>query len=344
MSGDRVCLASDNWAPAHPEILQSIVQANHSFAEPYGADQWTEEAQKELQRAFGTNAKVFFVSTGTGANVFSLRLAVARYESIICSDIAHIHYQESGAAEALIGCKLLTVPHQKGKVTCEAVQAILAKERAFGKHSTSPKVVSITQPTEVGTIYSLAELDRLSQLCREENLIFHIDGCRIYHAAVSLNLSLKEMLHVAKPDLVSVGGTKNGCVAAEAVLLINPSLEKGSDHLHKQTLQLFSKTRYISAQYLPFFKKDLWKTCALQANKAAKNLELMVKQIPELHLSYPVETNQIFFTAPASWIARIQRKILCYVWDQKKGELRWITSWNTSDQELKTVRSILYRL
>lgn len=341
MKEKMICLAGDNWTPAHPDILQAICEANEGSAEPYGADQWTKKAEKVLQSAFGTKCKVFFVPTGTGANVFSLRLAVARYESILCSDISHIHYQESGAAEALIGCKLLTVPHQKGKIDCDAIRDRLEHERAFGKHSTIPKVLSVAQPTEVGTIYSLSELASLAELCQKENLFFHIDGCRIYHAAASLETSLEDIMAAAQPDVVSVGGTKNGCVAAEASLVMNPSLYRGSDHLQKQTLQLVSKMRYVSAQYIPFFEKKLWKSCARQANKSAKALEDLIQATPQLHLSYPVETNQIFFTAPESWIPLIQEKIFCYVWSRKKKELRWITSWNTSVQDSETVRLIL---
>ncbi|MEM7174957.1 MAG: beta-eliminating lyase-related protein [Chlamydiota bacterium] len=341
MNRSHIYLASDNWAPAHPAILQSVIEANNGYSEPYGSDKWTAEAERQIQRAFDVDCKVFIVPTGTGANVFALRLAIARHESIICSDIAHIQYQESGAAEALIGCKLLTVPHEKGKISREAVMDRLQSEKAFGKHGTFPRVLSITQPTEIGTIYTLNELRSLAQLCQEEHLLLHIDGCRIYNAAISLQVSLQKMIHAAHPDLVCIGGTKNGCLAAEAVLVLNPNLYHGSDHLHKQTLQLFSKTRYISAQYISFFEKGLWKDCATQANQRAKELGLLIEANPQLSLSYPVETNQVFFTAPESWISRIQEKIVCYIWNQKKREIRWITSWNTLIQDVEKVGSIL---
>lgn len=341
MSHKKVCLASDNWAPAHPSIMKAVVDANEGYTSAYGSDTWTEEAQKTIQNAFKTKCKVFIVPTGTGANIFGLRLACRRYESIICTDIAHINYQESGAAESLIGCKLLTIPHENGKVTPSSILRKLKTERAFGKHSTSPRILSIAQPTEVGTVYSPEELSALSKLCREENILFHMDGSRLYNAAIYLKASLYEIVEAAQVDILSLGGTKNGLLGAEALLIFNDSLQEGSDHLQKQTLQLLSKMRYVSAQYIPFFQNDLWKTLAAQANQQAQKIANLIKTIPHLSLSYPVETNQIFFTAPAAWLPLIQEKIFCILWNQEKSEIRFITSWNTSDQDVKMVETIL---
>ncbi len=341
MSQKKICLAGENWTPAHPLIMQAIVEANEGYAPSYGGDPWTEEAQQLIQKAFKTQCKVFIVPNGTGANIFGLRLACRRHESIICTDIAHIQYQETGAAEALVGCKLLTVPHQEGKITPEAILKKLKKERIFGKHSTSPRVLSISQPTEVGTVYSLEELKSLSKLCREENLLFHIDGSRLYNAVEALKTSLQEIVSVSKLDLLSLGGTKNGLMGVEALLIFNPNLEAGSDHLQKQTLLLQSKMRYLSVQYIPFFKDELWKTLAVHANKKGQEIASIIASIPNLTLNYPIETNQIFFSAPASWIPLIQEKIFCHVWDQDKNEIRFIASWNTSEQEIKEVQLIL---
>ena len=294
MSHQKICLASDNWAPAHPSVIKAVAEANQGHVAAYGADAWTEHAQKAIQKAFKSNCKVFIVPTGTGANIFGLRLACRRYESVICTDIAHINYQESGAAEALIGCKLLTAQHENGKVTPNSLLKKLKSERAFGKHSTSPRVLSIAEPTEVGTVYSLEELSALSKLCREENMLFHIDGSRLYNAAVYLQATLNEIIDAAKADILSLGGTKNGLIGAEALLIFNEVLQAGSDHLQKQTLQLLSKMRYASAQFIPFFQNDLWKTLAAQANRQAQKIANVIKSIPHLSLSYPVETNRIF--------------------------------------------------
>ncbi len=341
MSQKKICLASDNWTPAHPLVIKAITEANEGYAPSYGSDAWTEEARSLIQKIFKSKCKVFIVPTGTGANIFALRLCCKGYESVICTDIAHIQYQESGAAEALVGCKLLTVPNKEGKVTADEIVKKLKKERAFGKHSTSPRILSITQPTEIGTVYTLAELKALAKLCKEENLLMHIDGSRLYNAAVSLNASLHEIIEAAQIDILSLGGTKNGLIGAEALVIFNQHLQEGSDHFQKQMLQLLSKMRYLSAQYIPFFKNDLWHTLATQANQKAQEIASIIKSIPGLSLSYPVATNQIFFIAPAPWIPLIQEKIFCYPWDAEKNEVRFIASWSTSEQDVKEIRSIL---
>lgn len=338
----QVCLASDNWTPAHPAVVQAVVDANTGYAAAYGSDAWTEEARKVIQNAFNSTCKVFIVPTGTGSNIFGLRLACQRYESVLCTDIAHINYQESGAAEALIGCKLLSVPHENGKVTPSALLRKLKSERAFGKHSTMPRILSLTQPTEIGTVYQLDELKALSQVCQEESLLLHMDGSRLYNAAAFLNAALHEITSAAKVDILSLGGTKNGLLGAEGLLIFNEALQIGSDHLQKQTLQLLSKMRYASAQYLPFFKNDLWKKLALQANTQAQKIAKLIQAAPHLTLSHVVETNQIFFTAPsAAWVSAIQEEIFCYLWHQEKNEIRFITSWNTSDEDVQRVANVL---
>lgn len=338
----KVSLASDNWAPAHPMAVQALVDANAGYAPSYGSDPWTEKAQKLIQGVFKRACKVFFVPTGTGANVFAFKLACRPYESIICTDIAHVHYQESGATESIAGCKLLTVSHQGGKLTPEAVLKKLKSERAFGKHSTSPRVLSITQPTEVGTLYSLEELKALSRLCKEENLLFHMDGSRLYNAAVGLKAGLHQIAE--NLDLLSLGGTKNGLVGAESLVIFNPALYEGSDHLQKQTLQLLSKMRYLSAQYIPFFTNDLWHTLATHANQKAQEIASIIRATPHLSLTYPVETNQIFFTTPVSWIPLIQENIACYLWDQDKNEIRCIASWSTTDQDVENIKLVFKAL
>jgi len=340
MHKNKICLASDNWSSAHPLVLKALVEANEGYAPAYGTDRWTEEAQKRMQEIFRRDCKVAFIPTGTGSNVFALKLACRPFESVICTDIAHIHFQESGAAEAVVGCKLLTVPHRNGKLLPADVLKKLASERAFGKHSTSPRVLSITQPTEVGTVYSLEELNDLSALCAKEGLLLHIDGSRLYNAAVHLNAPLHAMIDASSADILSLGGTKNGLMGAEALLIFNPALQVGSDHLQKQTLQLLSKMRYLSAQYIPFFTNNLWHTLAAHANQKAHAIAKIIETMPSLSLSYPVDTNQLFFTAPPAAIPLIQEHILCHVWNKDKGELRFITSWNTSDDDVKSVESV----
>lgn len=344
MKKEKISLASDNLSNAHPAVIDALSEANKGSALPYGADIWTAQAVELLQQAFKASPKVLIIPNGTGANVLALKIACKRHESVICTDISHIHSQESGAAESLVGCKLLIVPHQNGKIVPEEILARLHTERAFGKHSTSPHVLSLTQPTEFGTVYTQEELKELSTLCKKENLLLHIDGSRLYNAAAFLNCSLSELAQAASPDLLSLGGTKNGLMCAESLLIFNPSLHEGADHLHKQTLGLISKMRYLSAQYVPFFKNDLWHSLAKHANQKAQEVSALIRATPHLFISYPVETNQIFFSAPASWVPLIQDKIHCYLWDRKKNILRFITSWNTPDEEIRRLKQILEEL
>ncbi len=341
MSQEKIWLASDNFAAAHPLIMEAIFDANRGHALPYGSDAWTLEAEQLIQEAFASPCKVLVVPTGTGANVLALKITCQKHESVICTNIAHIHHQESGAAESVVGCKLLLIPHKQGKATPEEVLKKLRAERAFGKHSTSPRVLSITQPTEVGTVYTLEELRELAKLCKEENLLLHMDGSRLYNAIVHLNTSFSEMIQACPLDVLSLGGTKNGLICAESLVIFSPHLQGGSDYLHKQSLQLVSKMRYLSAQYLPFFKEELWRTFATHANQKAQEIASLIEATPQLSLSYPVQTNQLFLTGPSSLISAIQEKIFCYPWNWEKSEIRLITSWNTTEEDIEGVRNCL---
>lgn len=340
MTQKKIHLASDNWAPAHPLILEAITKANEGYASAYGSDPWTKEAETLLKDTFPTLCKAFIVPNGTGANVFGLKLGCRRHQSVVCSDIAHIYTQESGSAESIVGCKLLPVSHQEGKITPHALLKKIQHERAVGLHSTSLRVLSITQPTEIGTIYTLDELTALSTVCQQEQLLIHIDGSRLYNAAVALDCSLHDFITASKAALLSLGGTKNGLLGVESLLIFNQELQEGSEHIHKQTLQLLSKMRYLSAQYIPFFKNKLWHEMAAHANQKAQEIAVIISKIPQLSLSCPVKTNQIFFTAPSAWIPMIQEKIACYIWDQEKNEIRLVTSWNTSEEDIMGVKEV----
>lgn len=344
MTQEKIYLASDNFSAVHPAIMEAILEANKEYALPYGSDRWTIQAEELIQHVFKAKPKVLIIPTGTAANVLAFKIACKRYESVICTDIAHINYQECGAVESIVGCKLLSVPHQEGKITPEGIIKKLTSERAFRKHATSPRVLSITQPTEIGTIYTLQELKLLAKLCKEEDLLFHMDGSRLYNAAVRLQVSLNEITEAACLDLLSLGGTKNGLLCAESLLIFNPTLQAGSDQLHKQNLGLVSKMRYLSAQYLPFFEKGLWYSLATQANKKAQEIATLIKGTPYCSLSYPVETNQIFFTAPTSWIPLIQEKTLCYLWNKEQSQIRFITSWNTTVKDVENMQTFLQEL
>jgi threonine aldolase len=346
MTKEKICLASDNCTAAHPSILEAVAEANRTHCAPsYGADAWTAQAEQLIQRAFkAPDAKVLIVPTGTGANILALKLALKPFESAICTEMAHVNYQESGAAESVVGCKLIPTDHREGKISVTGIIKRLKAEKAFGKHSTHPRLLTISQSTEVGTVYSLEELQTLSKLCKEEGLYFHIDGSRLYNAAVSLDTSLDEIVRAANADILSLGGTKNGLMCAESLVIFNPALFSGADHLHKQNLCLVSKMRYLSAQYIPFFENHLWRTLAQQANERAKEIADLILNTPHLVLSYPVETNQVFFTTPPHWIPLLQDHIFCHIWNKEKNEVRFVTSWNTSKEDILGVKHTLHQL
>ncbi|MBS0586090.1 MAG: aminotransferase class I/II-fold pyridoxal phosphate-dependent enzyme [Verrucomicrobia bacterium] len=344
MSYKKINLAGDNWSPAHPAVLQAVIEANQGDAAAYGGDPWTREAEKLLQKTFRAHCKVFFVPNGTGANVLALRLACQSYESVLCSDMAHIECKEAGAAEGIANKKLLTVPHKDGKITPDAIRKRLRQEQGSGRHGTLPRLLSITQPTEIGTVYSLEELRALADLLEEENLLLHMDGSRLYNAAARLNASLADMVEASCVDILSLGGTKNGLMNVESVLIFNPSLEAGSDYTHKQTLQLVSKMRYLSAQYIPLLTNDLWRPLAEQANESAQRIASFLKDSPDFRLAYPVETNQIFFTAPPALIPYLQEEISCYLWEPENHLVRFVTSWDTSFEDVIAVGKILEAL
>lgn len=344
MFNNPICFASDNFTGVHPSIMEALIQANQGHAPAYGNDLYTLQLESLFHSLFPGTPKALLVPTGTGANVLALKLACKRYESILCTEIAHIHTQETGACESLIGCKLITLPHILGKVTPDQLIKSLRKERSFGKHSTSPRVLFITQPTEIGTVYTLKELKTLSSFCKEEGLFLHMDGSRLYNAAVYLKTSLEEIIKEASVDILSLGGTKNGLLCGESVLIFNPLLLEGADYVHKQTLGLQSKMRYLSAQYLALFKEELWHSLAFHANQQAQKIATLIQNTPPLSLTYPVETNQIFFTAPPSWIPLIQEKVLCYLWDQTTNTVRFVTSWNTQEEEIEGLRLLFQQL
>lgn len=344
MNNTILNFASDNCAPVHPECMAAVIDANVGFTPSYGADPWTQEADQLIKSAFQKPAKIFFIPTGTGSNVLALKLACQRHHSVVCTDISHITYHESGAAESIVGCKLLTVPHHQGKIVPRDVIRKIKVERAFGLHSTLPRMLTIAQPTEVGTVYTLEELQELSALCKSENLLFHIDGSRFYNAIVSLDISLEDFARQVDVDMLSLGGTKNGLMGVESLIIFNPLLEEASAYLHKQTLQLMSKMRYLSAQFIPFIKKNLWAELAANANQKAARIAELIAAFPKFKLSYPVDSNQVFFIVPFEYIARLRERVNFNVWDAERNEVRFIASWNTSDDEIDALREFLEQI
>lgn len=327
---------SDNSSGVCQEAMRALEKANHGHVPSYGGDSYTKEAIELFKKEFDKKIEVFFVFNGTGANVAGLRALTRPYQSIICAQTSHIYTQETGAAFAQTGCKILPVPSTNGKITPDGIEEVLRQERFWRHHATMPKVVSVSQSTEFGTIYTLKELQDISKFCNKNDLLLHVDGCRIFNAAAALDCPLKALGREAGVDVMSVGGTKNGLMYAEAVVFFNTTYAKDFSYIQKQSLQLASKMRFISAQYIPFFKDKIWKKNASHANEMAHILASCLETIPSIEFAQKVETNQLFLRMPKKAIAALKKDFLFYVWNEPMNEIRMITSFDTTLKEVKS--------
>jgi threonine aldolase len=324
--------ASDNNAGVHPDILEAIQAANVGHAIAYGDDPYTDAAVDTFKKIFGSDIEVYFVYNGTAANVLSLTSSTRSFNSIICAETAHINVDECGAPEKFSGCKLLTIPTQNGKITPAVIQRHL---HGFGfEHHAQPKAISITQPTELGTLYTPEEIQEITSLAKRYDLIVHMDGARIANAAVALNMGLKSITRDLGIDLLSFGGTKNGMMFGEAVLFFNESLADNFKYIRKQGMQLNSKMRFIAAQFAALLSTNLWKKNALHANQMARKLESEIQRIPGIKITQPVETNAVFALLPPEDIPTLQKEFFFYVWSEANSEVRWMTSFDTEDADI----------
>jgi threonine aldolase len=324
--------ASDNSAGIHPAVLAALQAANSGHTFGYGHDDRTRAAQDRLREHFGDGAQGFFVFNGTAANVLSLRAACRRWEAVICADSSHLNVDECGAPEAIAGVKLLTVPTKHGKLTPELVSGRI--ERLGDEHAVQPRVVSISQCTELGTVYTPDEVRALADHAHSHELVLHMDGARLSNAAAALDVSLRDVSSDAGVDILSLGGTKNGLLGAEAVMFLTTGLADGFDFVRKQTLQLASKMRFLAAQFDALLTDDLWLRNAGRANSMAARLAEAVRDIPQLTITRPVQTNVVFATLPAPAIATLQERFAFYVWDRANAEVRWMCSWDTTEDDV----------
>ena len=334
--------ASDNNSGIHPEILKAISAANEGHAVGYGGDEITEQAVNRFKQEFGEQTDVYFVFNGTGANVLSLSTLTHSFHSVICADTAHIQVDECGAPEKFTGCKLLPVESVKGKITPEGIKKYL---HGFEfEHHSQPKIISISQVTELGTVYSVGEIKAITSLAHEYGLFVHMDGARLANAAVALDLPFRSFTVDAGVDVLSFGGTKNGMMLGEAVLFFNPELSKNTKYIRKQSMQLFSKMRFVSAQFLAYFNDELWKRNASHSNKMARMLEQLVREIPAIQLTQKVEANGVFAIVPPEIIPRLQEKYFFYMWDEHRSEVRWMTSFDTMEEDLVNFTALIKSL
>ncbi|MEA2304570.1 MAG: threonine aldolase [Solirubrobacteraceae bacterium] len=324
--------ASDNYAPAHPDVLAAVVAANEGHAGSYGADPWTARAVERLRGHLGAQAEVFLVFNGTAANVLCIQALLRPYEAVICAESAHIAVDEGGAPERILGSKLIAVPTPDGKLTPELVEQRIV--RLGDEHAVQPKVVSIAQTTELGTRYELDEVRALADLAHARGLLLHVDGARIANAAAALGADLREATADLGVDALSLGATKNGALGAEAVVLFDPAHAVGFPWWRKQTMQLASKMRYAAAQLDALFAGDLWLRNAAHANAMAQRLAAAVADAPGVRIVRPVQANAVFAVLAPEVTERLQGRFAFYVWDEATGEVRWMCSWDTTEADV----------
>ena len=325
--------ASDNNAGIHPAVLKSIARANRGHVVGYGDDSHTKAAIAKFKHHFGPDVEVFIVFNGTAANCLSLKALTDPYNAVICTDAAHIYTDECGAPEKFTGCRLLTLPAPDGKLTVEA--AASAYHGLGDQHHVQPKVISITQCTEVGTVYQPEEIRALARFAHERNMFLHMDGARIANAAVSLGQTLRQATRDLGVDVLSFGGTKNGAMGAEAVVFFNPKLAEDFKYTRKQGMQLASKMRFMSAQFEALLSNGLWRKNAQHANRMAQILEHEVSSIFGVKVVYPVEANGVFARIPRHAISKLQKRYFFYVWNEAESVVRWMCSFDTTEQDIR---------
>jgi threonine aldolase len=325
--------ASDNNAGVHPEVLKAIAEANRGHAVGYGDDPYTQSVVQKFKQHFGSDTEVFFVFNGTAANCLGLKALTNTYHAVICGEAAHIYTDECGAPEKFTGCKLIPVPVNNGKLTVEAVSH--AYHGIDDPHHVQPRVISITQATEVGTVYQPAEIKALAKFVHERGMFLHMDGARIANAAAGLGQTLGEATRDLGVDVLSFGGTKNGALGAEAVVFFDKKLGYDFLYLRKQGMQLASKMRFISAQFDALFTGDLWRKSAQHANRMARLLQKELTKIRAIKIVYKVEANGVFAKIPRAAIAKLQKRYFFYVWNEQQSVVRWMCSFDTTEQDVK---------
>ncbi len=324
--------ASDNNSGVHIDIMEAMLKVNTGHAVGYGDDKYTAEAIQKFKRTLGSEVEVLFVYNGTGANVIAIQALTRPFNSVICSTLSHINMDECGAPEKQSGCKLLPINVSDAKLTVELIKQQM---HGFGfEHHSQPGMVSITQATEMGTVYTIDEIRTIADYVHSNGLFLHMDGARISNAAVSLGCTLKEMTFDAGVDVLSFGGTKNGIMFGEAVVFANAQLAVNIKYIRKQTTQLHSKMRYVGAQFNALLSDELWKRNAAHANKMASLLAEQLADIPEVKITQRVEANGVFCIVPDYLIESLQKEFFFYVWDESRSEVRWMTSFDTTKEDV----------
>lgn len=324
--------ASDNASGVHPRVLEAIARANNGHAPPYGEDAWTQQAIETLRDIFDTDAEVFFTFNGTGANVVGLAAATRPYHAVLCARSAHLWTSECAAPERFFGGKLIPIEDRFGKLTPEAVAPHLKETR--GVHTPQARVISLTQPTEWGLLYTVDEIRAFADFAAHHDLLLHIDGARFANAAAALDVTFAEMATYTGVDILSFGGTKNGLLGGEAVLVFNSELATEAAYARKQAMQLASKMRFITAQFLAYLENELWRELANHANDMAQRLAVSLSRTNGIEFVCPVDCNMLFPRLPAEALEALQKDFYFYTWDQEKRIARWVTSFDTTEGDI----------
>jgi len=331
--------ASDNNAGIHGEILKEIASANSGHVTGYGSDVYTEKALILFKEHLGPLTETFFVFTGTAANVLGLSSILRSWNSVITASTAHLEQDECGAPEKLTGCKVLTVETPDGKIDVSLLDKHM---HGFDfEHHSQPKVISITQSTEMGTVYTASEIRKIADFAHSKGMLLHMDGARIANAAVALNLPFKAFTTDAGVDVLSFGGTKNGMMFGEAICFLRPGLSTDFKYMRKQGMQLASKMRFISAQYIAYFRGELWKKSASHSNAMAKILADSLEPIKGIKITQKVQSNGVFVIMPSEVAERVRKQFFFYPWDEKVSEYRLMTSWDTTEEDIKGFVNLL---
>ncbi|MFC6882073.1 threonine aldolase family protein [Actinomadura yumaensis] len=331
--------ASDNQASVHPDVLAALAAVNDGHQPAYGGDTATARLREVVRGHFGERAEVFPVFNGTGANVVSLQAMSERWSAVVCPESAHINNDEGGAAEKVAGLKLIPVPAPDGKLTPDLVDRYA---RGFGNpQQAQPAVVSITQTTELGTAYTAGEIAALAACAHERGMLLHMDGARIANAAATLDLPMRAFTTDAGVDVLSFGGTKNGLLLGEAIVVLRPDAVRGMVYLRKAAMQLASKMRYLSAQLVALLDGDLWLRNARHANAMAARLADAVRDLPGVEIRYAVQANSVFAVIPKDVAERLRKRFAFYTWDERTGEVRWVCSFDTTEADVDAFAAAL---
>ncbi|MDR2496513.1 MAG: threonine aldolase [Tannerellaceae bacterium] len=335
--------ASDNNSGVHPQVMEAIISANVGHAVGYGDDSWTKLAVGLLEETFGgASAEAFIVFNGTGANSVALQAVTQSFNSILCSTTAHIFVDECGAPVRMSGCMAIPIPTTNGKLTTDQVLPYLKNYDVC--HHSQPAVLYISQVTELGTVYTVEEIKSLADLLHWHGMYLHMDCARIANACAKLKVSPADLTVKAGADIISFGGTKNGMMMGEAVISFRPKISANLKYYRKQSAQLASKMRYLSAQFIPYLTNDLWLRNAANANAKAARLAAVLKDLPGISFTQETETNQLFFTMPREAAQRLAERYFFYYWNEDEAEVRLVTSWDTTDEDVDELADYMREL